>query len=220
VGQPERARSTEPDPAAPSVRGHAVYRWRSRLASAGALPLIVASLTSAPWFPPRSGLGIALENLGWLAGFAYVALRAWATLYIGGRKDRELQTEGPYALCRNPLYLGSFALACAAACFLQRAVFAAGVAALATLYVLRVIPAEERHLALRFGATYRAYCERTARFWPRTRPALAERPVEVSPRAVRAELRRLARAIAALVVLHTLAQARDALWLPQWFGRL
>jgi protein-S-isoprenylcysteine O-methyltransferase Ste14 len=45
------------------------------------------------------------------AGFVLVALsvlwRLWTTLFIAGRKDQELVRDGPFALCRHPLYLGS-----------------------------------------------------------------------------------------------------------------
>ena len=33
-------------------------------------------------------------------------LRGWAVGYI--HKDKVLSTEGPYSLCRHPLYLGTF----------------------------------------------------------------------------------------------------------------
>jgi len=37
-----------------------------------------------------------------------MAIRLWASGHV--RKDRELATDGPYALCRHPLYLGNLLL--------------------------------------------------------------------------------------------------------------
>ena len=59
--------------------------------------------------------GRSLEGAGSLlaqsAGFVLVAAavlwRLWTTLFIAGRKDEELVCDGPFALCRHPLYLGS-----------------------------------------------------------------------------------------------------------------
>src|SRR6476660_9023002 len=45
----------------------------------------------------------------WIGGslaFVGIVIRAWATGHI--RKNDELTVSGPYALTRNPLYLGSF----------------------------------------------------------------------------------------------------------------
>jgi protein-S-isoprenylcysteine O-methyltransferase Ste14 len=47
-----------------------------------------------------------------MIGFSLLILaalgRIWCRIYISGRKDRELCTQGPYAMCRNPLYFFSF----------------------------------------------------------------------------------------------------------------
>jgi len=44
-------------------------------------------------------------------GFALVVMavlgRLWTTLFIAGRKDEQLVREGPFSMCRHPLYLCS-----------------------------------------------------------------------------------------------------------------
>ena len=50
---------------------------------------------------------------GLLLGFALVVLavlaRLWTTLFIAGRKETTLVRDGPYAVCRHPLYAASIA---------------------------------------------------------------------------------------------------------------
>ena len=52
-----------------------------------------------------------LRNLVFMRGTLLIALgtgfRLWAGLYIGGHKERELVTSGPYSCVRNSLYLGN-----------------------------------------------------------------------------------------------------------------
>ena len=45
---------------------------------------------------------------GFLLMMAGMFFRAWSSGYIN--KDKELATEGPYSLTRNPLYFGSLIL--------------------------------------------------------------------------------------------------------------
>ena len=44
------------------------------------------------------GAGLVLTFIGCLG-------RVWCLVHIAGRKNNELVMEGPYSLCRNPLYL-------------------------------------------------------------------------------------------------------------------
>ena len=48
-----------------------------------------------------------IESVGVLMLIAGVLGRFWATLYIGGVKNREVVQDGPYSTTRNPLYVAS-----------------------------------------------------------------------------------------------------------------
>ncbi len=67
------------------------------------LPLLL--LIRSPY--QDMALGEVMESLGFLAIVAAVLGRFWATLYIGGRKNGEVMTDGPYSICRHPLYVAS-----------------------------------------------------------------------------------------------------------------
>lgn len=66
------------------------------------LPLIL--FTRPAWTGAAADV---LETAGILAILLAVLGRFWAILYIGGRKNRTVLREGPYSICRHPLYLFS-----------------------------------------------------------------------------------------------------------------
>ena len=80
---------------------------------------------------------------------------------------RRLVTRGPYALVRNPMYLGAWlALGGAALYFHSTALllFALGFLAATVAFVHGY---EEPALRRKFGVEYEAYCTRVGRWWPR-----------------------------------------------------
>src|ERR1700759_5319222 len=89
------------------------FRLRGFVGGLVLLPALVLISLSTPIIPPDSPFDDVLESTGWILLALYVTCRLWATIYIGGRKDAQLQTTGIYSVTRNPLYLGStcFALA-------------------------------------------------------------------------------------------------------------
>lgn len=110
-----------------------------------------------------------LEQAGFVLVFVAVLGRIWCTLYIAGRKNRELCTVGPYELCRNPLYLFSL-IGLVGICLAAANILLAIVAATAyLLYYQGVIRGEERRLAAIFEADFDRYVASTPRFWPRWR---------------------------------------------------
>jgi protein-S-isoprenylcysteine O-methyltransferase Ste14 len=94
-----------------------------------------------------------------------VFLRAMASGHV--KKNEELATTGPYAYCRNPLYLGSIILAVGFA-IASRDVWVAIVIVLmfVAIYV-PVIRSEEAFLRQHF-AEYEAYASRVPQLFPRT----------------------------------------------------
>src|SRR5262245_31613202 len=128
-----------------------------------ALTLLAFDPLAPPAWEVAVGGGLALAGL---------ALRAWARLQIGRSSDtrrlhaRRLVTSGPYALARNPLYIGNLAIACGLAVLIGADHWAGVLVAALALHYGRVIRAEERMLEASFGEPYREYCSRVHRWWP------------------------------------------------------
>lgn len=98
-------------------------------------------------------------------------------MYLGGHKAVNLITEGPYSICRNPLYLGTFLITLSIAAFVHSAIFAVGTVLASLVYLMMTLSFEEKWLRQRLGDEYIEYCRRVPRFWPRlsnfhTRPTI------------------------------------------------
>lgn len=95
---------------------------------------------------------------------AGLAIRSWSAGTLN--KSRELTTWGPYALTRNPLYIGSF-LMMFAFCIVCRdwLTLAFAIGPMAMLYSIQVL-FEEKRLEGMFPAEWSAYKASTPRFFP------------------------------------------------------
>jgi len=103
------------------------------------------------------------------AGAALLAagagMRTWAAGHI--RKREALAVTGPYAYTRNPLYFGSFLMACGALVMGRNPWLAAAFLLFAVPVYHVVIRKEETLLAGIFGEAYAAYAREVPRFFPR-----------------------------------------------------
>jgi len=117
------------------------------------------------WLATRGPLnlwGLALAALGEM-------LRLWASGHI--HKGGEiLTTSGPYAFCRNPLYLGSLLLAAGLALAVNSPWLAAALAGLFIAFHFITIAHEERRLETRYGTAYTEYRHHVPRLLPRPFP--------------------------------------------------
>lgn len=118
--------------------------------------------------------------LRWLGAgllIATVPLTWWVMRHLGGgvtetvlvAERSELSTTGPYRWVRHPLYTTSLVLWIGASLAAANLLLGFFTLLLGGLYLLLVVPDEERALLREHGAVYRAYRERTGRLLPRLR---------------------------------------------------
>ena len=111
------------------------------------------------------GIALASGALA-LAGSAVLALRRARTSIdpLHPEKTSTLVTDGPFALSRNPVYVGLAGLLLAHAVAYRSPSSLAPAAAFAVCLDRVQIPREERALAGRFGTAFERYRRRTPRW--------------------------------------------------------
>lgn len=106
--------------------------------------------------------------------FAGLGIRSWSAGIL--HKNRELTTTGPYALVRNPLYVGSFLIMCGFCTMINNVetiVYVLG--PIAGLYFLQVLH-EEWYMSQLFPTQWPEYARTVPRFFPRAIPKAAFAP--------------------------------------------
>ncbi len=195
-----------------------IFRKRGDFGIFLLIPGILAVSLSRPFWKSGGASDFFMNAAGWIFLAAYISFRLWSTLYIGGLKDVKLQTEGPYSVCRNPLYFGSFCLALSAAFFLKTIIFLVLAVIVAALYALKVIPIEESYLSKKFGGDFNRYCRATPRFIPSFRRHHSQELIPVELRALQSEAKRLwASLLFPVVAVPVLIWLRESSWWPHFF---
>ena len=158
---------------------------RRRMRTLFFVALIVAGLVPFVSFLPPGGEGSPhewVEAIGLVLIGVTIVGRTWCTLYIGGRKGREIVASGPYSISRNPLYVFSFIGVAGVGAQAGSLVLGPLLVLIALAIFLPVIQCEEAALAERFGAEYEAYRRRVPRFGPKFSGWADMEMVTVSPR--------------------------------------
>jgi protein-S-isoprenylcysteine O-methyltransferase Ste14 len=144
-----------------------VERLRTRLSRvAGFVVFGCFAVCGSKWDLACAGV----EEIMVFVGLSLVSIaacgRLWCMLYMAGNKTRKLVTEGPYSLCRNPLYLfsllGAIGMGLGSSTFTVPLVFIAAF----SLYYPFTVKSEEARLLLIHGEDYRSYCSKTPRYIP------------------------------------------------------
>jgi protein-S-isoprenylcysteine O-methyltransferase Ste14 len=133
-----------------------------------AIALIAAlTFTATRW----GSIAPVFEELLALVGWVFVGIgvlgRIWSGSYISGSKNAKLIVDGPYSICRNPLYFFSLLASLGVMLVSETLILPLQFAALFWIYYAELIAREEVVLLTLHGAAFEAYCARVPRFWPK-----------------------------------------------------
>lgn len=114
-----------------------------------------------------------LRWAGFALGLISILFWTWTQIALGKewspqlqlREDHHLVTSGPYAHIRHPMYTGTASFGLGLALVSANWIFVA-LAALVIVGLAFRIPQEEKMLIGEFGEEYRAYMQRTGRWFP------------------------------------------------------
>jgi protein-S-isoprenylcysteine O-methyltransferase Ste14 len=147
-------------------------------------------------FNPREPASL----VGCMLVFAGLAVRSWAAGVL--KKTRELTTTGPYAVIRNPLYIGSFLIMSGFCTIIgDPANILVALGPIAGLYFLQVRH-EERTLSQRYEGRWTEYARRVPRFFPRALPPAPCAAWSVDQWLGNREYRALGAALVGLLAVH------------------
>jgi protein-S-isoprenylcysteine O-methyltransferase Ste14 len=127
---------------------------------------ILAGIFCKTLYPSDSWSHESMDLIGYLLVTSCAIGRIYSSAFIGGKKNEQLITWGPYSLCRNPLYF--FSLLGAAGIGLMSTsivVFALILGGFFTIYQ-DLIRREEEFLLAKFGQAYKDYAARIPRLLP------------------------------------------------------
>ena len=148
--------------------GHLCYRYRQYLSMA----LLAASIVMARPLASDPRASLACDAAAFILVLLGGATRSWAMGYHVWRRvhgpgsERSLITAGPYALVRNPLYLGTLLISAGVALMSGSPIIIATYVVVFWLGYYAIILWEEGKLGGQFGTTYRDYFDSVPRLVP------------------------------------------------------
>lgn len=193
------------------------FRYRGLVGVICILPIGIAIIFSSPFLLEDTFTDLTMDALGWFSFVMYATFRTWAALYIGGRKDKELQTQGPYSITRNPLYFGTFCFMLSVSFFLKSVSLVIAMVIMGVIYSYWIIASEEKVLHGIFREAFSNYVRNTPRIIPRFSRYYATDFVTVNLKTLKTEAKRLWRAATLLILIEFIMHLRTAPWWPHWF---
>lgn len=192
-------------------------RSRASLAIFLLVPACLLAVSSPVHFKPGSGGEIACNTAAIILFLVGAFWRWWSTLYIGGRKGHELISTGPYSMCRNPLYFGTFLITMSLPVVAQSLTLGLALLAVAVFYLGVTVPGEERRLLKRHGKEFEEYHRTVPIFIPNFRLYKSPANLNVLVGGLHAEFWRSLQWIAVPILCQVFLGLRMQPWWPQYF---
>ncbi|MBN1474400.1 MAG: isoprenylcysteine carboxylmethyltransferase family protein [Syntrophaceae bacterium] len=128
---------------------------------------VLIIFSSSRWEDKAPFLTAALFFLGaFLVGIASLG-RLWCSVYIAGHKTHTLVTQGPYSMCRNPLYFFSFLGALGVGFASESLLIPLLILVAFVLYYPFVITGEEATLMKLHKSEFETYLKQVPCFFPK-----------------------------------------------------
>ena len=108
-----------------------------------------------------------VDILGLFLVITAVLGRFWSIIYIGGRKSKLVFQDGPYSMCRHPLYLFSTVGAVGIGLMMGSIVLTILLAGLTFVILNATAETEEQFLRATYGNSYDEYAVRVPRIIPK-----------------------------------------------------
>ncbi len=132
----------------------------------GALILFLILFSSYSW-EPNLLVNLAVDFVAFLLILICTFGRLWALSYISGHKTKDLISDGPYSLVRNPLYLFSLIGAVGVGLITKNVLIFGLIVLMFGIYYPFVIRAEEEHLREVHKEDFEEYRRSTPMFVPK-----------------------------------------------------
>lgn len=147
---------------------HFTQKSRITISRIFAAIIIFLALFSEPsWERSHLAVSMIVDVLAFLLILIATFGRLWGLMYISGHKTRDLVTDGPYSLVRNPLYMFSFIGALGIGLVSDNIYILVLLVLIFGLYYPFVIRGEEKNLHRVHGKAFEEYRQKTPMFIPR-----------------------------------------------------
>jgi|APLak6261659120_1056016.scaffolds.fasta_scaffold11505_1 protein-S-isoprenylcysteine O-methyltransferase Ste14 len=169
--------------------------YNERMTTSGSTPrirltqalylLVLALVAMSSGRSLQGGSALVAQSAGFLLVIAAVLGRLWSMLFIAGRKDERLVREGPFSLCRHPLYLGSIVGATGIGLTTLSLTLTIALPFIVGAIVFTAARREDTVLLKAHGDAWRAYRDSVPTFWPDWSYKRMPETVTVPPRIYR-----------------------------------
>ena len=178
-----------------------------------ALLIPIVAVTASRW-PEHSLSHEIMQWSGHVLIVIGVLARIFSSLYIGGRKNDDLISDGPFSILRNPLYVGSF-IAITGLGLLTTSVTITALLCFSFAFCYQfTVAREELFLHRKFGVRYGRYAQRVPRWIPRFKLWQNPGELNVKPYFVLRTILDSSLFLLAIPLLETMSELREQGILP------